>query len=220
MIAAPYGKVSIYAMSDPESHRVFYVGRSQRPESRFMEHLTEAERYRVATEDVLERLFGIKAKKEGLDGAGNAKKLKWINSILVRGLEVEFTILDEWTAPTLQDANRLEDAWIAHMKSLGHPLTNVVYSRRMLPKWYGKTNPHFRTGWAETPQAYIAMLKSGAVGSAKASANVEGDTDDQQRAGRQYNLRQKRYFAKRAAAKTKRTATKRPTSGRKSPKKR
>lgn len=215
-----YGKVSIYSLSDPESHRVFYVGRSQRPESRFMEHLTEAERYRVATEDVLERLFGIKAKKEGLDGTGNTKKLKWINSILIRGLEVEFTILDEWSAPTLQDANRLEDAWIAHMKSMGHPLTNVVYSRRMLPKWYGKANPHFREGWAETPQAYISMLKAGAVGSAKAAANVEGDTDDQQRAGRQYNLRQKRYFAKRSASRSKRTATKRPNSGRKSPKKR
>ena len=220
-----YGKVSIYALSDPTTHRVFYVGRSLRPQSRFTEHMTEAERFRQATEDVLERLFGIETtKKRETDGSGNGKKLKWILSILDRGLEVEFTILDEWTAPTVQDANRLEDAWIAEMRHRGHPLSNVIYSRRMNPKWYGKTNPYFKPGWAETPQAYISMLKAGVIGSARESNNVEDDVDET-RAGKQYSQRQRRYFARRsavqtAAVKNKIAASKRKSSGRKSPKRR
>jgi hypothetical protein len=218
-MARVYGKVSIYAMKDPATHRIFYVGRSQRPQSRFLEHLAEAERYRIASEDMLTRLFGIQVVQDNRskDGSGNAKKLKWIISIFDRDEQPEFVILDEWVAPTMQDANRLEDAWIAELRSQGHPLTNVIYSRRMNPNWYGEKNPYYRHGWATSPTDYIARLKAGTVGSA--TKTVQPGDDEEQRPGQQFSLYQKKRIANRIqkqnrAAAKKKTPAKRAVKSR------
>ena len=210
-----YGKVWTYGLIDPQTQRVFYVGRSQRPHSRFAEHCAEATRYQMSKTHPLERLWGIDmsnvALEEALqeDGWGdmsvrhlsspktresNVKKCKWILDLWERELEPEFKILDEWDAPTKIDANRLEDAWIAAMRAKRQPLTNVIYSHRMNPNWYGPANKRYKEGWPKDPDEYIARLKSGTV------ANVveEGDAAEE-REGPQLNITQKKRIADRIA---------------------
>ncbi len=210
----PYGKVFIYGLRDPQTKRFFYIGRSQRPQSRFAEHCAEATRYQMSTMHPLERLFGIDASGFELEDAlqedgwgelsvrhlspkireSNVKKCKWILDLWERELEPEFEILDEWVAPTKIDANRLEDAWIASMRAKRQPLTNVIYSHRMNPNWYGPANKRFKEGWPRDPDEYIARLKSGTV----ATVVEEGD-DATEREGAQLNITQKKRIADRIA---------------------
>jgi len=199
-------KVTIYGLRDPESKKIFYIGRSARVQTRFTQHLNEAKKYKASNETMLERLFGIKEesvtiKKEEKDN-GNSRKLNWINQIIERGQEVELVILDEWdNCTTDQDANRLEDAWIAHMRSKNQPLTNFFYSTRMEIWWYGESNKNFKEGWAKSPAEYIEMLKAGKVGS-----QTEGDTDRK----RKYSRSQKRRLAKKNYRKTSKKAGRKP----------
>lgn len=165
-----YGKVHIYALKDPDTGRVFYVGRTKRtPKTRFLAHMAEAERYERDTESVGKRLWGIDDDSPTKDSKehSNVRKLRWILSIKNRGLEVELEVLDEAEFEIEQDAARLEEAWIAEMRQRNQPLTNYIYSRRMSPSWYGETNPRYKEGWAKTPLEYIERLKKGEVGGFK-----------------------------------------------------
>ena len=167
----PYGKVYIYALKDPETGRVFYVGRTKRtPRTRLLGHLSEANRYERDTESIGKRLWGIDddaPTKASNKEHSNVQKLRWILSIKNRGLEVEQEVLDEAVFDIEQDAARLEEAWIAEMRRRNQPLTNYIYSRRMSPLWYGETNPRYKEGWASTPLEYIERLKNGEVGGEK-----------------------------------------------------
>lgn len=170
MTKKSYGKFYVYTLKDPDTLRIFYVGRSKSPNSRLIQHKSEAQKFKTVSKNKTERLYGI-VTPGNEDVTGNEKKLKWINSINQRGKNVIFEIIDQWTVDTLTDANRLEEAWIAHYKSLGHPLTNVVTSHRMDPSWYGPTNPKWREGWARNPQEYIQMLKDGRIGKKRKEEN-------------------------------------------------
>lgn len=196
-----YGEVTIYGLRDPSDGSIFYVGRSTRVHERFMQHLSEAERFKAEDMTMLERLFGIvddsvtvKRKSEKETGK-NVRKLRWINQITSRGENVELVILDQWDkCPTLEDANRLEDAWIAKMRGNNQPLTNFLYSRRQEVWWYGESNKNYKVGYARTPDEYIAMLKKGDVGSKRKSSRKSktGSTST----GRKLNRSQKRRIAK------------------------
>lgn len=158
-----YGNVVIYALLDPDTHKVFYVGRSKHPEARLLQHLSEAEQVKTKEQHPLERLFGIiiEGKESREKGKYNEKKVKKINDILERGKDPKFVILDQWYAPTLRDANRLEDAWIAEMRRRGEPLTNMILSRRMEVWWYDSSRDNFNSNWAKSPMEFIQLLKSG-----------------------------------------------------------
>lgn len=157
-----YGQFWIYALIDPDSKRVFYVGRSKHPNSRLLQHMSEAERYKSARDLTLSDLLGL-TKKENIE-VKNKRKLRWLNSISERGLTPEFSILDEWVCVDTADANRLEDAWIAEMRKRGEPLTNRILSHRMNPAWY-----------KSSPEKYIKWLKAGKPTS-KHESNDDIDT--------------------------------------------
>lgn len=143
-----YGKFWIYAIKDPITNRVFYIGRSKHPNTRILQHISEAQNYKASRQITEDQLFGLeKFMKRGL---GSLKKMKWINNIIDKGLQPDLDIIDEWECIDVADANRLEDAWIAEMKRRGEPLTNRILSRRMKPDWY-------RT----SPLQYMEWLKSG-----------------------------------------------------------
>lgn len=185
-----YGKVYIYALKDPETNRVFYVGRTKRsPETRLLGHLAEVEQYQRENENLLAKLLGFKVVGSVSDKAeGNVKKIKWILEIRRRGLEPRIEVLDIGDFEIEQDAARLEEAWIAEMRMRKQPLTNYIYSRRMNPSWYGETNPGYKPGWARTPMEYIERLKAGKVGGAKTKTNKS----------RAYTLPQLRRLSKKA----------------------
>lgn len=171
-----YGHFWVYALIDPDSKRVFYVGRSKYPNSRLLQHMSEAEKYKAAREFSLSELFGLSRKKSV--EVSNTRKIKWLNSIASRGATPDFEILDEWVCFDVADANRLEDAWIAEMRSRGEPLTNKILSHRMNPKWY-KTSP----------TQYIQWLKAGKPSKHKS----DDDRDDPKPVTRHKRFKKKRY---------------------------
>jgi hypothetical protein len=154
-----YGHFWIYALIDPDSKRIFYVGRSKYPNSRLLQHMNEAEKYKTAKEMTLTDLLGITIRER--PDASNTRKLRWLNSIAARGLSPDFEILDEWVCVDTSDANRLEDAWIAEMRRRGEPLTNKILSHRMNPSWYNTS-----------PEQYINWLKDGKPLSSKSNEDA------------------------------------------------
>lgn len=160
-------KVYVYALKDPETERVFYVGRTKRhPRGRYLAHIAEANRYAQETMTTGQRLWGINASRTLEDSLhySNIQKLRWIVSIQQRGLKPSLEVLDEGEFDLVQDAARFEEAWIAEMRRQNQPLTNYIYSHRMSPAWYGPSNPKYQEGWAKTPMEYIKALKSGEIG--------------------------------------------------------
>ena len=169
----PYGKITIYALADPQTHRIFYVGQTKRQaKGRLQAHIREAQKYKEYIETPVDPFHGIdlmavRAEMNEVKIKGkkyNVRKCRWILSILERELYPELKILDEWEAPVKQDAHRLEEAWIAQMRMLGMPITNFIYSHRMSPEWYSKANKSWKEGYAQSPTEYIQMLKDGEVG--------------------------------------------------------
>lgn len=89
----------IYALRDPQSGEVRYVGKSIRPRKRFTDHLHDARSGRA-----LYRAY-------------------WTNSLLAQGLVPILEILEEVREVEWEDAER---RWIAHFRLLGARLTNLT----------------------------------------------------------------------------------------------
>ena len=164
MTKKDYGEFVIYAIIDPTSNRVFYVGRTNNLEYRIKRHFKEAELFDPdnLNDEKYMKLLGLN-RWDNTERHPNVEKAKWIKLIFGAGLEPVVKVLDSWYAESLSDANRLEEAWIAHMKMMGEPLTNKVTSRRMQVWWYGENSPRWKPGMARTPLEFIEMLKNGSV---------------------------------------------------------
>ena len=126
----------IYALVNPISNKIFYIGRSVNPQRRLKQHLSEKV-----------------AKKTN-------KKLAIINDILCQGQTVKMVILDIIDTDNIKIAEKLEEAWVAQKTLEKHPLVNHKYSRRMSPKWYVPKNKNSKFS---TPMEYIKLLKQGIV---------------------------------------------------------
>ncbi len=161
-----YGHFYIYAICDPRTNRVFYVGRTKNLKVRIKKHFKEAELFDDSdhNNEAYMRLLGLKRKDKSVRHP-NIEKARLIKSIFADSLEPIVKTLDEWYAVSLSDANRLEEAWIAHMSMLGEPLTNQITSRRMESWWYSPTSKMWKPGMATSPMEYIKMLKDGTIAS-------------------------------------------------------
>lgn len=156
-----YGTVFIYALKDPRNNLIFYVGRTKNFQKRLAQHISEANLYHTNHIDINDRLWGdIEKVPFGTGVKRNVDKIRRILGIQQSGYAVEIEILDVWDAETLGMATKLEEAWIAQKRVEQQPITNYIYSHRMMPIWYGKTNKYYQEGWAKTPLEYIALLKS------------------------------------------------------------
>lgn len=88
-------KIWIYTLSDPRCGSIKYVGKTFRPKKRLYEHMTK-----------------IKS---------NTKKVAWIKSLLKKGLEPIFDILEE---TDIENSDWLEIYWISQFKTWGFNLKN------------------------------------------------------------------------------------------------
>lgn len=87
----------IYALVDPRSEEVKYVGKSNNPKRRLRDHI---------------KGFGVRH---------NLDKKRWLDELLSLGLEPKITILERCDLSSWQER---EVFWIAEMRKLGSPLTN------------------------------------------------------------------------------------------------
>ena len=86
----------IYALRDPRDNAVRYIGKSNAPKARLLQHLEDA--------------------------TTNAQKAAWICSLAELGLTPQLSILEE---VDLSDWQQAERSWIALGFAEGWPLTNI-----------------------------------------------------------------------------------------------
>lgn len=182
--------ITIYGLKDPRNNKIFYVGKTKRPKTRLQQHINEARLYANKHIDPIDRMFGYKhvdVNKSYIRKTGkNVEKIARILDIINSNQTVDMIILDEWQCYSDDDASKLEEAWIAQIRSTGTYLVNYIYSHRMNPWWYGANNPNYKTGWAKTPLEYIEKLKQ----------NIT-ENKDYQKTNIKTTLRQRRRYAKR-----------------------
>ena len=91
---------TIYALADPETKRIRYVGKTNNPEGRLAVHLSEARH------------------------SPRTHVYRWINSLLRQGLRPTLVVCDTCGDESL--ALELERSWIKLFRMAGLPLTNLT----------------------------------------------------------------------------------------------
>ena len=95
-----YGQFLVYALVDPGTFRVRYIGKS-------CSGLKQPRRH-----------FSPKSRRE------SNHKARWVNSLSERGLAPKIAVLEK--AEDAADLNFIERFWIAQGHGLGWPLTNLT----------------------------------------------------------------------------------------------
>lgn len=98
-------KCYIYALRDPDTDEIRYVGRSIDPETRFVSHYYEAMS--------MDRLYEVHV----------SAKNRWFRSLVIAGKEPRLEVLEE--VPRAEAWQR-ERAWYERALEEGHRLTNIV----------------------------------------------------------------------------------------------
>lgn len=111
----------IYALSDPISGEVRYVGKSFDPEGRLDGHIKDCRR-------------------------GNTYSARWIRSLINRGLTPNLNILEK--VPGLDSWEAREIFWIATLRKAGCRLTNLTDGGEGLKKGF-KNRPEVLYRWVE-----------------------------------------------------------------------
>ena len=94
-------EINIYTLSDPNTNKIMYVGKTRNIPKRYSDHINEA-------------------KKSNL-----TKKQQWINSLLNNGLKPKIEILDTCSE---DESEIFESFYISLIKSWGFDLTNIFTS--------------------------------------------------------------------------------------------
>ena len=140
---------SIYALVDPETDSVRYVGKANRPEVRLINHLNEI---------------------------GSTRKCRWVAALVKRGLGPRLIILEDVAEEVWQEA---EVRWIVHFRSEGADLTNLTDGGEGLTNASIETREKLsllrRMEWSDLRirQAKLLILKS-PERAAKISAALRG----------------------------------------------
>ncbi len=127
---------TVYALSDPRTKEVRYIGVSVRPKARYNEHLSRAVK------------------------GGNTHRDCWIRSLLIQEIRPDYSVLEVTTADNWQERERF---WIAEYRSSGH-LTNLTDGGDGLPGYV--PTPELREKWSQMRRGvkYAPGRRSGMFG--------------------------------------------------------
>lgn len=106
---APYRQRKVfvvYALADPETGRIRYVGSSKHPYARLIQFRSEIK-----------------------NGVRNTEQYKWLGTILDRGLSPKLVVLEEVPESVSRQQRRdVENMWASRLVERGEPLTNFTGS--------------------------------------------------------------------------------------------
>jgi hypothetical protein len=113
-----WGRKYIYALGDPETEQIRYIGKSIRPRERLQNHMNEV---------------------------SNCHRSHWLQSLKKKGITPELFILEEITGHwPWQESERY---WIARFKALGCPLTNNTSGGDGVPNLPAEARAKIRMSW-------------------------------------------------------------------------
>jgi len=141
--------ISIYALVDPETEQVRYIGKSLHPESRFNAHMHDHTR---------------------------SQKGDWIQGLIKRGLVPEMRIVEE--VPRDQGEMR-EIYWMNYYKEQGHSITNVINNQsgeRAQPKPFD-TNSFAHRSQIARRTFYSSMQSDRDIDTIKHRYGLSSDSD-------------------------------------------
>lgn len=110
--------IFIYALTDPETGAIRYIGKSIRPYQRLTNHCNEQAR---------------------------CHRTNWIRSLRSRGLRPALVILE--TLPPGADWQSAERRWIAHGREQGWPLTNSTSGGDGVPDLSPESRARIEAAW-------------------------------------------------------------------------
>lgn len=110
---------TIYALTDPRTEEVRYVGVSVRPKARYNEHLSNAVK------------------------GGRTHRDCWIRSLIYQEIRPGYLVLEEVPEESWQERERY---WIAYYRERGH-LTNITDGGEGLPGYV--PTPELRLKWSQ-----------------------------------------------------------------------
>lgn len=131
LYTVPEGQCAIYALVDPESKAVRYVGQSVCPAFRFYGHI------------------------KGVPG-DRPEKREWIDGLVERRLEPELRILE--LVPKTEAYAR-EQEWIARYRQEGAPLVNGVLGGRGRQKLTAAQQRTIKLGAWFSPEEAVLLAK-------------------------------------------------------------
>lgn len=128
------GKVYIYALVDPFTDEIRYIGKSVRPRERLTNQCNER---------------------------SNTHRCHWIQSVMAKGKRPIQIILEE--LPADADWQAAEKRWIAHGREQGWPLTNGTDGGDGVPGLSGESKERMLKTWTGRKHKPESLLKIGAA---------------------------------------------------------
>lgn len=130
----PYDKIFIYALQDPITKEIRYIGKSNRPKERLMNQCNEH---------------------------ANTYRCHWIQSIVSKGKKPIQIILEELDGDS--DWQERERYWIQYGREIGWPLTNATSGGDGVPDLPPETRERMRLTWLgrkHKPESLEKMRKA------------------------------------------------------------
>jgi len=126
----------IYALKDPRTDEIHYIGQSYNPAQRLKEHLADT---------------------------SDSPKVRWLNELSEARLEPRMQVIE--AGLTALEANESENWWISEGVEEGWPLTNLINSKSRKPSDFSEwlTNRVERHGWSFNELARRSGISSAMI---------------------------------------------------------
>jgi len=126
------GMITIYALIDPFTHEIRYIGKSIRPSQRLREHCIDK---------------------------SNTHRARWIRKVIEDGKEPGIVILETMTDSACWQG--AEIGWIAYGRELGWPLTNSTTGGDGVVNLCEESKERIRKAWIGRKHSPVSITRIG-----------------------------------------------------------